>query len=106
MQSVLDTTDAYPQLFFPSTPSLLLARHSRGRFTFCEEHKLACMKVEARSAQESLRSFGVFLEEVRDKAMNEWEGKGLSLVFRGGRMAVHERKGGVGLPDEMLKHFV
>lgn len=101
-----DRLTAYEQMFFSQTPSLFLSRHSKGAFGSYEDVKLREMRVEEKKAQPTLHKLSAALDEIRDALKGMGPNAKASLVCKGGKLEMFERKGGVqGLPEGLASAF-
>jgi hypothetical protein len=64
------------------------------------------MRVEEKKAQEGLRRMGALLSEIEKVVREQGKEAKLSLVGRGGKLELLERKGGVGVPEGLVEYFL
>ncbi|KAL8284162.1 hypothetical protein RQP46_004911 [Phenoliferia psychrophenolica] len=101
-QSTFDTTDAYPQLFFSQTPTLILARHTRGTFTSSSNILLSTMAVEQRAAQGGLAKLASALKQISSLVKGA-KGSKFTLKIVGRDLRLYERLEGEALPESLMK---
>ncbi|KAK4700049.1 hypothetical protein P7C70_g6206, partial [Phenoliferia sp. Uapishka_3] len=104
MQSPFDTKDAYSQLFFSQTPTLILGRHTRGTFTSVDSMPLAGMVLEQQAAQAGLAKVAAALKNI-SSVISRAKGEKFAIKIIGGEMKLYKRLEGDALSKELKKEF-
>lgn len=105
----LDWKDVYPQLYLSQTPSLYLAKHTRGTFGRVEKMQINSqgMAARAREAEATMTKFQALLRYILKAVRKHGQGVPLCLVYRAGKLQLYRRRKGTRQPfgKDILRKF-